>query len=586
MITFSLFLTIIITVTVFVLFATEKYPVDLVAILTVVVLLLTGIVTPEEAVSGFSNPATITVLAMFIISEGIQRSGVVRILGEKILHITKTFFHQLLAISGISSLGGLMNNTPSVSILAPMVMDISRKTKTFATQLLIPLSFISMAAGTLTLLGSSSNILANNIYVREGFPPLNLFEISKLGIFIYIIVVIYFLTIGKYLLPKREGHTDITDSYKKLQYNSDAILPPESALIGKKINQTKLKDYGIEVFSITRNGKVYRRDLDSYTIEQEDVLAVHGTRLKLLQADSEGLIKLESGVQFYDESKDQVIDQFMIAQGSSLIHQTINSISFTDRYHTNVLALKRADKKIRTSINSIPLKFTDILLVKAPQSTVDIMKLSEDFIYIGEVVGPYKSSKIKYAIAILMLVVGLAAFQVVPIMVAALTGVVLMALFKVVSLKEGYSAVNWQVIFLLAGIIPLGIALEKTGAIDLITGFIANFSQSAHPIVILGIFYLLTSLLTQVISNNAAIILFTPIAISISTELGLNPMPFMMVVMMAASTAYLTPIGYQTNTMVYQIGNYKFTDFTKVGLPLTIILLFATTFLAAWIWGF
>jgi len=586
MITFSLFLTVIITVVAFVLFATEKYPVDLVAILTVVVLLLTGIITPEEAVSGFSNPATITVLAMFIISEGIQRSGVVRILGEKVLHITKTFFQQLLAISGISSLGAFMNNTPSVSILAPMVMDISRKTKTYATQLLIPLSFISMAAGTITLIGSSSNILANNIYVREGFAPLNLFEISKLGIFIFIIVVIYFLTIGKYLLPKREGHTDITDPYKKLQYNADAILPPESGIVGKKINQTKLKEYGIEVFSITRNGKVYRRDLDTYTIEQDDVLAVHGTRLKLLQADSEGLIKLESGVNYYEDGRNEAIDQFMIAEGSSLIHQTINSISFTDRYHAKVLALKRANKKIRKSINSIPLKFTDILLVKAPTSTIDIMKLSEDFIYIGEVVGPYKSSKIKYAVAILLLVVGLAAFQVVPIMVAALTGVVLMALFKVVSLKEGYTAVNWQVIFLLAGIIPLGIALEKTGAINLVTSFIVDFSAGANPLIILGIFYLMASILTQLISNNAAIILFAPIAISIAGELGLNPLPFLVVVMMAASTAYLTPIGYQTNIMVYQIGNYKFTDFAKVGLPLNIILLFATTFLAAWIWGF
>jgi len=585
MITFPLFLTIVITVVVFVLFATEKYPVDLVALLTIVVLLLTGIITPEEAVSGFSNPATITVLAMFIISEGIQRSGVVRILGEKIAGFAKTFFKQLIAISGISALGAFINNTPSVSILAPMVMDMSRKTKTYATQLLIPLSFISMAAGTITLLGSSSNILANNIYVRAGYAPLNLFEISKLGVFIFAIVVLYFLTIGRYLLPKREGHTDITDPYKKLKYNADAILPPESELLGKKINQSKLKEYGIEVFSITRDGKVHRRDLEDYTIEQDDVLAVHGTRLKLLQADSEQLIKLESGVKYTETGKDYVIDQFMIAEGSSLIHQTINSISFTDRYNASVIALKRANKKVRKSINSIPLKFTDILLVKAPPSTINTMKLSEDFIYIGEVVGPYRSSRIKFAIPILLLVVLLAAFQVVPIMVAALTGVVLMALFRVVSLKEGYSAVNWQVIFLLAGIIPLGIALEKTGAIELLTGFVSDFSQNTHPIVILGAFYVLTTLLTQVISNNAAVILFAPIGISIATQMGLNPLPFLIVIMFAASTAYLTPIGYQTNTMVYQIGNYKFTDFAKVGLPLNIILLFATTLLAAWIWG-
>ncbi|MFC1810342.1 SLC13 family permease [Patescibacteria group bacterium] len=585
MLPFELFLVIIITVVIFVLFATEKFPVDVVALLIIVVLMLTGLITPEEAVSGFANTATITVLAMFIISDGIQRSGVVHLLGEKILQITKTYFHQLLAISGISTLGGLINNTPSVSILAPMVMDISRKTKTYATQLLIPLSFISMAAGTLTLIGSSSNILANNIYVRAGNAPLNLFEISKLGIFIFLIVVVYFLTIGKFLLPKRKGHTDITDPYTKMKYNADAILPPESSLIGNKIKQSKLKDYGIEVFSITRSGKIYRRDLEDYTIEADDVLAVYGSRLKILQADSEGLIKLESGVKHVETGESLVIDQFMVAEGSSLVHQTINSIGFTDRFNASVLALKRADKKIKTSIDTVQLKFTDILLVKAPPQTIDIMKLSNEFIYIGEVAGPHRLSKMKFAVGIFLLIILLAAFQIIPIMSAALLGVLLMALTRVVTLKEAYSAVNWQIIFLLAGVIPLGIALQKTGAVELITNYIVSFSEFTHPLVILGIFYFITSLLTQVISNNAAIILLAPIALVSAGELGLNPVPFLIVVMFAASTAYLTPIGYQTNTMVYQIGNYKFTDFTKVGLPLNIILLFATTLLAAWIWG-
>ncbi len=585
MLGFDLFLVIVITVTIFVLFATEKYPVDVVALLTIVVLMLTGLVTPEEAVSGFSNTATITVLAMFIISDGIQRSGVIHILGEKILQITKTYFHQLLAISGISTLGGLINNTPSVSILAPMVMDMTKKTKTYATQLLMPLSFISMAAGTLTLIGSSSNILANNIYVRAGNTPLNLFEISKLGIFIFLIVVVYFLTVGRFLLPKREGHTDITDPYKKMKYNADAILPPESGLIGKKIKKSKLKEYAIEVFSITRNGKLHRRDLDDFKIESDDILAVYGSRLKLLQADSEGYIKLESGVKHVETGESAAIDQFMIAEGSSLIHQTINSIGFTDRFNASVLALKRANKKIKNSINTVQLKFTDILLVKAPPQTIDIMKLSNEFIYIGEVAGPYRLNKMKFAVGIFSLIILLAAFQVIPIMTAALLGVLLMALTRVVTLKEAYGAVNWQIIFLLAGIIPLGIALEKTGAVELITNYIIVFSQSSHPLIILGVFYLLTSLLTNIISNNAAIIFLAPIALATASELSLNPVPFLIVVMFAASTAFLTPIGYQTNTMVYQIGNYKFTDFTKVGLPLNIILLFATTLLAAWIWG-
>lgn len=586
MITFQLFLTIVITVAIFVLFVTEKYPVDVVALLAILMLVFTGIITPEEAVSGFSNPATITVLSMFIISEGLQRSGFIRILGEKILQVAKTYTQQLLAVGGISSIGAFINNTPTVAFLAPMVMDISRKSKTYATQLLIPLSFISMAAGTLTLIGSSSNILGNNIYVRAGYEPLNIFEISKLGIFVFLIVVAYFLTIGRYLLPKREGHTDITDPYNRLKYNADILLPHESPLIGQKIGKTKLKEYEIEVFSVIRDGKIYRKDLDNYVIHAEDVLVVYGTRLKLMQADSEGLIKLEYGSQQLQIGREYVIEQFMVAEGSSLIHQTISSIGFADRYQATVLALKRANKKIRSSVSSTPLKFTDILLVKATNSTIELMKLSDDFVYIGEVAGSYRSDKIKYALPILLGVVLLAAFNIVPIMIAALTGVLFMTLFRVVSLHEGYKAINWQVIFLLAGIIPLGIALEKTGFVTLVTGYLLNMSAYTSPIVLLGMFYLITTLLTQFVSNNATIILFTPIAISVAVELGLNPMPFVIVIMFAAATAYLTPISYQTNVMVYQMGNYKFTDFIKVGLPLNIILLFATTLLASWIWGF
>ncbi|MBD3310745.1 SLC13 family permease, partial [Candidatus Woesearchaeota archaeon] len=249
------------------------------------------------------------------------------------------------------------------------------------------------------------------------------------------------------------------------------------------------------------------------------------------------------------------------------------------------LALKRGKEKIKRSISSLRLKFGDILLLKGKKEMMDVLKMSDDFIFIGEVQGPYRTNKMIYAVGILALVVILAAFNLLPIMVSALLGVVLMIISGVLSLDEGYKAVNWRVIFLLAGIIPLGIAMENTGTTQLLADSIVSISGNMPPIILLGIFYLITTILTQIISNNAAVVVMVPLGLGVAASLGLNPFAFVIAVMFAASTAFLTPIGYQTNTMAYNLGNYKFTDFIKVGGPLNIILIVSTTYLITLIWG-
>ncbi|MBD3355472.1 SLC13 family permease [Candidatus Woesearchaeota archaeon] len=585
MITFEMVLVILITAAILYLFATEKFTYDTVALMTIVVLMLTGLVSPAEGVSGFANPATITVLSMFIISAGIQKTGVVHILGEKMLKFAKTMSKQLGSIIMISPLGGLINNTASVSILLPMVMDLTEKTKTYATQLLIPLSYISMAAGTLTLLGTSTNILANDIYVRAGFEPIGLFEITKLGIIVFAIVALYFFLVGRFMLPSRKAQRGITDPYKKLKYTADAIIPAESPIIYQKVKENKLKDYNIKIMRVTRGGRKFKRRLENKNIKPNDTLVIRGSRLELLRADRAGLVKIRPSARFLKKKDKYILEQFMISENSSLVNRTLRSFGFKDRYNAVVLALKRGEKKIRRSISSLRLKFADILLLKGKKETMDLLKMSDDLIYIGEVQGPYRTDKMKYALGILALVVLLASFNIVSIMAAALTGVVLMVLFRVLTLDEGYKAVNWRIIFLLAGIIPLGIAMTNTGTINLLADGIVKISGNVPPIILLGLFYLITTLLTEIISNNAAVIVMVPLGLSVSTTLGLNPFAFVAAVMFAASTSFLTPIGYQTNTMVYTAGNYKFTDFLKIGAPLNLILLFASTYLITLIWG-
>ncbi len=442
-----------------------------------------------------------------------------------------------------------------------------------------------MAAGTLTLLGTSTNILANDIYVRAGFDPIGLFEITKLGVIVFAIVALYFFLVGRFMLPSRKAQKGITDPYEKLKYTADAIIPAESPIIYQKVKKNKLKNYNIKIMRITRKGRKFKRRLENKELHRNDTLVLRGSRLKLLRANRAGLIKIRPSARFLKKEKKYVLEQFMISENSSLVNRTIRSFGFKDKYDAVVLALKRGEKKIRKSISSLRLKFADILLLKGKKETMDLLKMSDDFIYIGEVQGPYKTDKMKYALGILALVVLLASFKIVPIMVAALTGVVLMVLFRVLTLDEGYKAVNWKIIFLLAGIIPLGIAMTNTGTINLLADGIVKMSGNVPPIVLLGLFYLITTLLTQIISNNASVVVMVPLGLSVSATLGLNPFAFVAAVMFAASTSFLTPIGYQTNTMVYTAGNYKFTDFLKIGAPLNLILLFTSTYLITLIWG-
>lgn len=570
---------------VFAAFATEKYPIDFVSFSVITLLVLTGLLSPVEAVSGFSNQATITILGMFMLSEGIRRTGVIYVLGEKLLSVASGLMRQLLAISGVSLLGAFINNTASVNMLAPMIMDISSKTKTFVTQLLIPVSFLSMAAGTLTLIGTSTNLLVNDIYVSQGFEPIGIFEITKMGVFVFLAVVIYFFTIGRFLLPKHYGNADVTDPYQRMGYSSNVIVPEKSPLIGQTVKECDLKKHEIRVVILKRGDRTYRKNIGRLTIMEGDVLGIYGSRFSLFQAQEKKLIQLKALIHQKGKGHDYVLDQFMIASGSSLIDQKIRSIVFTRRFDADLLGIKRGMRPIKEELSSVKFRFADILLFKGTPETIERMKMSDDFVYIGEAKPPYRLDKMKYALGIMISVILLAAFKILPIMTATLLGVILMVLFKVISLKEGYKSVNWEVIFLLAGVIPLGIALQKTGAINLIADFIVYISSFISPVILLGIFYLIVTLLTEIISNNAAAIILAPVAIQVATELGLNPFAFIVVLMFAASTSFMTPVGYQTNTLVYYMGNYKFKDFTRVGLPLNIILMIITVTLTVWIWG-
>lgn len=564
------------------LFTTETLPIDMTALLIMILVIISGIITPSEGLSGFSSSATITVLCMFILSAGVERTGMINHLGHICMRFAgNSHIRQLLIISLIiGPISGFLNNTAAVAIFLPLVIHMAKESKIPVTKLLIPLSFISMLGGTLTLLGSSTNILANASMEQQGLKPLGIFDFSKVGIIILIVGVIYFITIGRFLLPSRK-HEDEDDSGIPNTFLASIKVKEGSILIGKTIQETNFQEKNeVKAVKLIRGEKSYIKAITRKEILEGDVIVINGTQNKIAAFDDEN--KKETLIVDFDNPQRRIptgkIMKILIKSSHYFHNKSASEINFWDRYGIAPTGIHR-DKINTMRLRDLTLTHGEILLVKVAQRNISKIKKSSEFLILEEIEDEFDPEKTRYAIGIAVLVIGLAALNIVPIVVSALIGVFLMFATRCLRTQEVYESVNWDIIFLLAGVIPLGIAMQKSGGADLIANTLITFSDNASPIILLGTFYLITTLLTEIISNNAAVVLLIPIAASVATKLGLNPTAFTLVVMFAASTSFLSPVGYQTNTIVYASGNYRFSDFIKVGAPLNIILLFVTTFL-------
>ncbi len=581
-----------------VLFVWEPVPIDITAIaliVTLVVLEPWTKITPELAVSGFSNTATITVLAMFVLSEGIRRTGIVKIIGDKIVEATKgSPRKQLGAVMGISGFSaGFINNTPVVAVMIPMIHNIAESENTSPSKLLMPVSFTAMMGGMLTLIGTSSNILASDVSNRLLDRPFGMFEFTHLGLIVLITGFLYMLFIGARFIPSRiQPRAQLTDEFELAEYLTEVVVTEDSPMIGATISDTMEElDIDFDIVQIIRAGEVFMEPLDRKELREGDILVVRTDRdslMELIQAENLDLlpeVKLSDEDLDPDEESPHLVE-VVIAPETNLIGETLDSLSFRQRYDATVLAIRRGGKLKRERLDNIPLKPGDTMLIQATGDTVDRLTQHRAFIVAESFeTTVYRKKKIPLAIAIIAGVVALAALGIYPIMVTALAGVVAMVATGCVKPTEVYDSIGWNVIFLLAGVIPLGISLERTGASAWLASQIVDISVHLPEIVVLGLFYILTALITQVISNNASIVLMVPVAIDAAGQLGANKFAFVLAVTFAASTALLTPIGYQTNLMVYGPGGYRFSDFFKVGAPLQVILTIVTTLGIAFFWG-
>lgn len=590
-----IFLTLAVLTGTLVAFIAEWLPVDLTAIAVTTVLILLGLVTPEEGIAGFGNSATITVLLMFILSAGIAKTGVIQVFRDWLVKWGGQQPSRQILVMGllVGPITAFINNTAVVAVFLPIVEDWCRKQEISPSKLLIPLSYTTVLGGMITLIGTSTNIVASGLAKDLGYGEFSLFAFTPVGILTFAVGLVYLALAAPRLLPDRKSPALSLMDYDLKDYVTEVVITPASSLIGQTLKASEIqRKYDIDVLELIRGRTRFPQPLADKVLEAGDLLLIRSGREDLLKLrDQRGLdivpeVKFSQPLQDELSTGEEQIAEVLILSNARLVGSTLKEMRFRQRYNATVLAIRRGEELVRERLGQVPLRFGDLLLVQGPRDSLTGLKTTREMLVMEpREVENLRLDRAWIAIAIILAVIVVAALNLLPILVAALVGVLAMVLTGCLKPGEIYGAVRWDVIFLLAGLIPLGTAMDNSGTTAWLANHLATFSSGLPGLVLLIIFYLVTNLLTEVLSNNAAVILMIPIAAGVAKTLGLNPMAFIVVVTFAASNSYLTPIGYQTNTMVYGPGGYKFYDFTRIGLPLNAILTLLTPLLIAGFYG-
>ena len=571
------------------LYISEKFPLDIVAMLGLGMLLVLGLVTLEEGFSGFSNPATLTVACMFVLGAGLQKTGATAAVGRLMVRYGRNHYTALVVIMvTITVMSAFVNNTAAVAVFIPLVTILAQRRRISASKLLIPLSYASQFGGVCTLIGTSTNLLVSSISEQAGYGSFSMFEFTRMGLILFVAGVAFFLVFGRWLLPDRQAR-ELAATYQLGEYVTELRVRGESPLVGKSVVESRLgEDHDITVLRVLDAGEEGWAPLRR-VIQPDDVLLVHGSLPDLIRLRGTMGLRIDADFTLRDESlqtEDLRLVQALVSPDSALIGHTIKELDFRNRYKALVLAMQRKGETINDKLSSIKLKMGDALLIQAQEVPIRDLRRGNDFIVLNEVPGSALRSKAPLAIGILVAVVGLAAFDVLPILVAALLGCVALVMTRVLRPEEAYHAINWQVIFLLAGVLPLGIAMNTSGAAGFMAEHAVGWVGDLGPVAVLAAIYLLAALMTETMSNAAAAVLLAPIAISTAEQIGVDSRPFLMAITFAASTGFSTPVGYQTNTMIYNPGGYRYTDFLRAGLPLNILFCILSVIFIPRLWAF
>ncbi|MCR9141963.1 MAG: SLC13 family permease [bacterium] len=574
---------------------------DTAALSAMALLMLTGVLEPRSAVQGFANPATLTVAAMFVLSAGLLKTGAVNFVAE----LLGGFFERnfwlglvgMMAVIGVVS--GFINNTAAVAIFLPLVLRAANQAGVSPSKLLMPLSFASMFGGVCTLIGTSTNILVNSIAVERGLPAFGMFEFAPLGLAIFAVGSVYLIFAVAFLIPERRKARaeNLTEDFGMGPYLTDVELRPQASSVGRPFGECPLhEESDLEVLAVFRAGRRLTELNPDTLLRAGDVLRVRCDvrRMREIQERS-GLMILGAGRRLDDRdltSAEGTLVEAVIAPNSDLAGETLGEVRFLKDYNANILAIGRRGQIVHASLDRVRLGPGDTLLLHVAPENINDLKRDANFVVAAEVEfsrpeAAERRAKLWPAVAIVFGVVVAAATGVVSILTAAIAGAVAMILLGIVRADEAYrEAIDWQVVFLLAGVLSLGLALRETGGADLLARLIREYLGAYGPTAVLSAIFFLAFMMTNVISNNASAAILAPIAITLAESMQIDSRPFLMAVTFAASLAFMTPIGYQTNTFIYGPGRYRFSDFMKVGTPLNLILWLLATLLIPVIWPF
>ncbi|MGD2041664.1 MAG: SLC13 family permease [Anaerolineae bacterium] len=578
------------------LFVSERLRVDVVALIVLVALVLTGLVTIEEAFSGFASPAVIVVWAVFIVSGGLTRSGVADLIAGQVIRLAGRNQFRLvgLIMVAVGLMSAFMSNVGAAAILLPAVMTVAREMDIPPSKLLIPLAWASLLGGNVTMVGTPPNILASSILESYGgIEPFAFFDFAPMGIVVLAAGILYVLTVGRRLLPERTPGGDLTNSYPVQEYLTEARVAEDSPLVGKTVQEADLeRRHGLNVIHIhlcCQEGETAPTTTE-HRLQPGDELHLEATAKAILDASQTlGLTPVpDRPIQPWEPEPGRPafeLAEVVLAPSSSLRYRTLQQIDFRSRFGLAVLAIRHHGTTLFERLSHVTIDYGDSLLLHGPVDKINLLRHERDFLLLDmPPLETRRTQKAPVAVAILLGVLAVVAAGWLHVSAAMLIGALLMVLSGTLTMDEAYRSIDWKSVFLIAGMLPLGLAMQSTGTAQLLADQIVSLVGNWGPLAVMMGIYLVTGLLTEVISNAAAAVLAVPIAVDAALNLGASPHAFVMATVIAASTSFLMPIGHQVNVLVFGPGGYRFADYARVGVWLNLLLFILTALILPLIW--